>query len=343
MSSLHIAIQGDGVAACCCARLLLNRGLDVTFQKATRPSLPSLLVSPSTQNLMADVFDDGNIFAGFPVIRKRIVLWRNQTVPVTLPHSGVVASESQLLQRLWGRLEMPSETLPERDNDKADWLILSSRSAVNGKARQFGSRMATAAAVQLHPRTDPEACWVEALDDGWLFLLPNSAQAGSLISVGGSLYNLIGESRLVASQVKSLQVSSQSFPAYPRILDPLCGPGWLACGTSAMSFDPICGEGAGNAIREAILVSAAVGFLAGNPDCSSVLDHYSSRLLGGFLKHLHLCRDFYSSGPDCEWWNAELRLLEKGIDWTQQKLSTLTRSNVKPAFRLVGFDLQTAG
>ena len=31
------------------------------------------------------------------------------------------------------------------------------------------------------------------------------------------------------------------------------GSGWLACGTAAMGFDPICGDGTGYAVREGIL------------------------------------------------------------------------------------------
>ena len=335
-----ISIQGDGVAACCCARLLAKRGLPVTVQKASRPNLPSLLVSTSTQNLMVDVFGDESLFAGFPTIRKRTVLWRNQSEPVTVAHSGVVAAESILLERLWSNLEQLSPSADQPDSNEGNWVILSSKSGTNGYSHCFGSRSAIASAVELQAGTDPEACWVEALNGGWLFLLPTSRERASLISVGDTVSALLGQSRLVVDQVKSILSSTSGFPAYPRVLDPLCGRGWLACGTSAMGFDPICGEGAGNAVREAILLSAGLGFVAQGSEPEPVLEHYSTRLLGGFLKHLHLCRDFYSCGPDRDWWNGELKLLEQGITWTQQKLSGTLQPASMPRFRLVGFDLQ---
>ncbi len=335
-----ITIQGDGVAACCCARLLSNRGLPIDIERAARPNLPSLLVSTSTQNLMTDVFADRSLFAGFPLIRNRTVLWHNQQKALTVAHSGVVAAESVLLERLWAKLETSQLNNVETNVESPQWLVLSSKNSAKGDAQHFGSRMAIASTVNLNAETDTETCWMEALDHGWLFLLPTSGQHGSLISVGDSADSLLGKSRLIAAEVSSIQSSSHGFAAYPRVLDPLCGSGWLACGTNAMGFDPICGEGAGNAIREAILVSAALGALAEGADSGQVLDHYSTRLLGGFLKHLHLCKNFYSSGAERAWWNHELSCLEEGIHWTEQKLVSALQIQSAPRFRLVGFDLQ---
>jgi len=38
----------------------------------------------------------------------------------------------------------------------------------------------------------------------------------------------------------------------------LRGPDWLACGTAAVAFDPICGDGTAQAMREAILGCAVI-------------------------------------------------------------------------------------
>jgi flavin-dependent dehydrogenase len=63
------------------------------------------------------------------------------------------------------------------------------------------------------------------------------------------------------------------FSASPRIPAPLCGPGWLACGSAAMGFDPICGDGTAHAVREAILALAVIrGGDHGMPA------HYEARL-----------------------------------------------------------------
>ncbi|HEX4167365.1 MAG TPA: hypothetical protein VHZ55_18015 [Bryobacteraceae bacterium] len=184
--------------------------------------------------------------------------------------------------------------------------------------------------------TASETCWVESLDGGWLFLLPTCECTGSLIAVGDSATELLEHSRLVNPQIESLSAAGGRFAAYPRILDPLCAPGWLACGSAVMSFDPICGEGAGQAVREAILASALLEHWLNGHLLEGLLNHYSSRLLAGFLRHLVTCRRFYVSAHSSEWWQAELTAIESGIEWTRRRLSELPKSQ----YRLVDFALE---
>ncbi len=328
----QVAIYGSGIAACCCARLLQRRGFHVSVDPHTPASSPTLLINPSTQKLLADVFEaGGDLFSGLPVIRKRMVLWGDQS-PLALPHSGVVVNESALLARLWNKVRLPSI----HAHAEPDFAIHSTSRHALGIQQHFGSRIAHAVPVHMK-ETASDACWIESLQAGWLFLLPAGEHNGSLISIGEPPSNLLAQSRLVAPQIDSLVGSAAEFPAYPRVLDPLCAPRWLACGSAAMSFDPICGEGAGNAVREAILASAVVMENLASPlHPDRVLSHYSSRLLHGFLRHLDVCRRFYFSGRRTAWWDAELASLERGIAWAESRLSALP----EPQFRLVGFHLQ---
>src|SRR5258708_10950048 len=125
------------------------------------------------------------------------------------------------------------------------------------------------------------------------------------------------------------------FPASPRIVSPLCGPEWLACGTAAMAFDPICGDGTANAIREAILASAVVRAAARGEDTGPMLSHYETRLTIGFQRHLALCRDFYRTGHSGEWWEAELASLQEGLEWCARQ----TGGSPEFRYQLSGFDL----
>jgi hypothetical protein len=169
-----------------------------------------------------------------------------------------------------------------------------------------------------------------------LFLLPIGEESAWLLSVGGLLDDLMARSRLVADQIVEVAASPGKFPAHPRIADPLCGEGWLACGTAALGFDPLCGDGTGNAVREAILVSAAVRAIADGADVSAVLAHYRARLLGGFARHLEICQDFYSRGRCGDWWDQERVALQPGIEWSRQKLADAPASR----YRLNGFALE---
>jgi hypothetical protein len=188
-----------------------------------------------------------------------------------------------------------------------------------------------ALAVDVKDESDPPVCWIESLEAGWLFLTP-----GWLLAVGGTLESLFAQSRVVAAQIHAPNRTSREFPAYPRISDPLCGPGWLACGTAALAFDPLCGDGVGNAIREAILAAAVIRAIAKGAKVDDVLAHYRGRLLAGFMRHLELCRQFYAAGNSGPWWDAELDLILKGIEWCGRQMENETRFR----YRLNGFELQ---
>ena len=115
----------------------------------------------------------------------------------------------------------------------------------------------------------------------------------------------------------------------------LRGPGWVACGAAAMTFDPICGDGTAQAVREAILATATVSALANGGDPAKLLEHYDSILIAAMRRHLALCADFYRSGGDSAWWRGELETLVEGHRWCTERLMTAA----EPRFELQGFDL----
>jgi hypothetical protein len=195
----------------------------------------------------------------------------------------------------------------------------------------FGSRTASAVPVRLNDSSDPAACWIESLPDGWLFLAP-----GWLLSVGAPAETLLAGSRIVAIEIAERGASWGEFPAYARIASPLGAPGWLACGTAAMAFDPICGDGTAHAIREAILASAVIRALANGGHLDELLRHYEARLTAGFRRHLMLCRQFYLSGGTGALWRRELDAIHRGLQWSDARLGA------HPNFRyqLRGFELE---
>jgi hypothetical protein len=325
-----VAIHGDGIAACCCAYLLQQQGIAVSFNRRPHFNSPTLLINRSTQQLITDVFGDETTFSDLPTVQKRIVFWGSEPELATLPHYGIAISESVLLDRLWAKVK-PSHLL----SSGPEWSIYSTPKVPFGTQQQFGSRMATSIPVQLK-ETAGDTCWIESLDEGWLFLLPCAGAKGSLVAVGSSSGELLAQSRLIAQQIECEAGPGSQFLACPRIRQPLCGANWLACGSSAMGFDPVCGEGAGHAVREAILAVAALRAAIASPaSFSDLLAHYSSRLLAGFLRHLTVCRQFYVSARRGNWWDAELASLDQGIGWTRQQLAQLPQ----PQFRLDGFSL----
>jgi hypothetical protein len=102
-----VLVRGDGVAAVCCVQSLSACDLLVSIAKAIRPKLSAVLLSQGTQSLLIDLFIDGNLFQGLPQIRKRVVAWGGPGSQTTvLPHSALVISECDLLERLWSGFDL---------------------------------------------------------------------------------------------------------------------------------------------------------------------------------------------------------------------------------------------
>jgi hypothetical protein len=311
----------------------------VAFDRPSRPRLPAIMLSEAAVNLIADVFAHKDLFRDFPRIRSRVVLWGSDVAAVTLPHSAVVVSEQTLLDNI--RPHAASAQLGDELAAEPPWQVFASRPLPPGSVEErFGTRVARAWAVELRDGIG-QGCWTESVDDGWLFLIGSGDSKGWLLSVGGTADAVLGRSRLIAKQIERLGDSGGEFPAFPRMIAPLCGRGtdgghWLACGTAAMAFDPICGDGTAHAVREAILAAAVIRAISAGAPADEVFAHYESRLAAGFQRHLMNCIDFYRSGGNGPWWIAELRELERGVAWCANRMSRF------PAFRyrLNGFELE---
>ena len=312
-----MVIRGDGVAAYCCAYLLGKAGLEVRLEPVDRPRLPAIMLSDHALALIRDIFDRPDLFREAHRILKRMVAWGPDSTPLALDHSAVVVSEEQLFGEL-----RPGVALQESDVDKSGWTVFASRPLpALAEEHPFGSRMASATTVSLQDGSMTATCWIESLENGWLFLIPNAPESAWLLAVGSSPDALLDESRVIREQIKQTHAgNARAFPAYPRIVAPLCGDRWLACGTAAMAFDPLCGDGTAHAVREAILASAVIRAVSGDGPHDSILAHYEARLTAGFRRHLELCREFYTSGGG-PWWRRELELIQQGMAWCDNRLS----------------------
>lgn len=329
---MDVVIRGDGVAAYCCAHLLHKAGLRVALEHVDRPRLPAIMLGEQALALIRDVFEQPGLFHDLPRIETRIVAWGPGAKAVAVAHSAVVVSEEVLLENIRPSL------LPEcNPTQEARWTVFAARPLPAHTVEHcFGSRMASTVPVALKHSSDPGACWIESLEDGWLFLVPNSPRSGWLLAVGGAPEVLAGQSRVVAAEIAHCSSSLGQFPAYARIASPLCAPGWLACGPAAMAFDPICGDGTAHAIREAILASAVIRALANGGSAGALLSHCEARLTAAFRRHLVLCRGFYQSGGATPLWRAELDAIDHGIEWCDARLGM----HVSFRYRLRGFELE---
>src|SRR5213593_578467 len=330
---MKIALRGDGIAALTCAYLLQSAGFEVSIERSPRPYLPALMLSASSQTLFRDVLRLQDAFSRLPRIQKRVVKWGPRLEPVSLPHSAVIVSEQFLLELAAPKL-FPVNAISD---DPTVWTIISLRPLPESVVEcGFGSQIATVAPVQLEKSSDSTACWIESLEGGWLFLMPDAPGSGWLMSVGGPLNAHLEESQIIARQIRGLGNPRREFPSYPRIAWPLCGEHWLACGTTALAFDPLCGDGTANAIREAILASAVVRAAARGANVNTLRAHYQARLAAGFKRHLALCLEFYQSGGVGPWWDSISDSLKQGLAWCEHQLSSAGEFR----YRLRGLELE---
>jgi hypothetical protein len=323
-----VLIRGGGVAARCCEALLQRAGLPVQRLESDRGRVPAILVGSSAQTLLVEVFGAPDLWAGAWRIHHRVVLWGGRD-PVKLPHAATVVSEQQLLSRL------ESAGLPsEGEIEEPSWTIETATMPPTGELIRFGDRPAEAVEATLTPAADPHACLMEAAEGGWLFVLPYCESRAWILAAGATASQLLGESQLARRWVGEATESRGSFPAAPRLIEPLCGPGWLACGSAAMGFDPLCGDGTGHAVREAILAAAVIE-AAGREPAQELVEEFRLRLQGGMVRHLAQCEEFYRSGYDSAWWR---RQAEDALDGL--KRLRVAANGVMGRFVLEGFGLR---
>lgn len=324
---MKVAIRGSGVAATSCAHLLARSGIAAELVASGRPSVPAVMLSDSALALLRDVLDRPDLFADKPRITRRIVAWgTDEALP--LPHGAITISETDLDAAL-----APASSLAM---GRPDITLHTAAPFPAGELRRFGARSAEAAPVTLRFPEDRSACWIEAVGEGWLFLIPaGGSDAAWLLGVGASLARLVAQSRHISSRLDQLGVTSSRFDVCPRLQSALQGEDWLACGTAAIAFDPICGDGAAQALREAILAAAVITAWRDGGDMAALRAHHESMLVATMRRHLRLCADFYRSGGTSDWWRTQVASLAEGFDWCTSRLASMP----EPRYQLQDFRL----
>lgn len=330
-----VQILGNGIAAVASSRLLADSSIQFRSELDSRPGMAAILIGTQTQSLLKEIFQDVDCLSLAHPIESRTVLWGESASAVTLPHRGLVISEPLLLDSLWQRVPaQPESPAMPADEEQSIFSIITANADFNAcEEFSFGQRKATVHQVFLRDAIDRHACVIESVASGWLFLLPLSADRAALLSVSiyASPQDQLAQSRLVKDRIDAIIPSNETpvFPCAPRLSLPLATERALRCGSAAMRFDPVCGEGAGNALREAFLAAAVITALESGEPIDKLSAHYSTRLLVGFFRHLQICRSFYATGGTDKFWLSELSLLDAGIVRVKELLAKMPR----PSYR----------
>lgn len=320
-----VEIAGGGVAAACCDHLLRQAGADVRRDRHARTAVPALMLSDPARALLRDCLAQPALFADKPRITRRIVAWGGQE-PVALPHQAVMLGAGNL------DFALPAGLVP---TDPAAFTIAAARSPVDAPMERFGDRIGETAPVRLLDPTDSDACWVEAVEDGWLFMIPAREDSGWLLAIGASCAHLLDQSRHLAPRIAADTERAAQFDTTPRMLRSMARNRSLACGSASMAFDPICGDGTALAVRQAILASAIAVACHEGEDEALLLAHYRAMMTAAMRRHLRLCSEFYATGGTGPWWRTQQDALADGFAACSARLER----EPPPRFALDGFRL----
>lgn len=346
-------LRGQGVAVATAAHLLQRAGFAFAREPGLRRPVPVIMLSDPALALLRDVFGNAALFADKTRIERRVVRWGSPEA-VEMPHGAVVVSEDNLSNVLdmfpRGNVAKRSSAKSERaklnmlethgkiqhcNEFNGSFLVHAMQPFPQEETLRFGQRLSATARVTLKADAPPQTCWIEAVDAGWLFLIPDGFGQALLLAVGGDPQMLAQGAPLIGPLIESLEPSGGTFDTSPRMLAQLAGDGWLACGTAAIAFDPICGDGTAQAAREGILASAVIAALARGEDADALATHYHSLLLASLRRHLQLSLPFYANGGAGPWWHEQYAAAREGYDRTTALLANLP----EPRFALHGFDL----
>lgn len=324
-------LRGQGVAVATAAHLLDRAGFAFCREPGLRRPVPVIMLSDPALALLRDVFGDAKLFADRPRIEQRVAKWGSAKA-VAMPHGAVVVSEDDIgiVLDLF-----PRGNIQQSNDFNAKFAVQAMPPFSSGETLRFGERLSATARVTLKADAPARTCWIEAVDAGWLFLIPDGFDRAWLLAVGGSPEALAQTAPLIGPLIDTLEPTGGQFDTSPRMLAQLAGDDWLACGTAAIAFDPICGDGTAQAAREGILAAAVIGALARGEAPALLATHYHSLLLASLRRHLQLSLPFYANGGAGRWWHEQYAAAKAGYEQTTALLAKLP----EPRFSLHGFDL----
>jgi 2-polyprenyl-6-methoxyphenol hydroxylase-like FAD-dependent oxidoreductase len=196
--------------------------------------------------------------------------------------------------------------------------------------------------VGLRAGVDASLACIEVTADGWVFMAPvahDRAFVQAMVAdVGpepqGQLESALAATREIRGRLTPSVERVTAFEAAPSIAESVCRPGWIAVGDRAMAMDPVCGDGVGYALRDAILGAAVLDAIASGEDTAGCLAHFQSRLEAAFVRHLKACHELYSRAGFGRAWDSELEACARGA-----QLDTRASARAQFRFGLRGFTL----
>jgi flavin-dependent dehydrogenase len=324
---LNISIAGTSIAGLCTARLLAKNNIDVElFLPKISSSNPIVVLNGVTVSLILDIWRmPKRSFDYLPMIEYHHIKWGEEEERARKERS-VITENLRLIYLFFHILldQYPDlihakfiddwNFVRERalkQNDKhTNWMVdASGKIAIVSKLYgsdkfTFGKRHLVSGVVPLKNLNESNSSWIETTMDGWIYLAQLGERKGliqAMIVDQLSLEEILTKTHIIKRYITKKFIQKACFNGSPTLLNEPCGPGWMAVGEAAISFDPISGEGVGNAIRGAMWTSSILKAVISGFSAVDCLKHYSYRLKKAFFHHLNECINLYSIFSSASW------------------------------------------
>ena len=296
MSARGVLVRGHGLAALAAAAVLSRQGMAFAMTTGAAPCRLVTLNRP-TQDLIGDVFGAG-VVEGLGACGSRRVDWLPgvDTDGNVDPDARVVELDV-LLARLRRSIGPVSSSLEH----VLSTLVAAGRNT-NGRlvaAPPLATGVWEHLTLGAQKRVSLEGGQrIFAGDDGWIFLAPRPD--GSCFVQATVLPG--DESSAISMVARALNRSPAAVPSADQWIDtaPALGSavgsaGELRAGESAVIYDPLCGDGCGNAIRSGVLAAAVATRAIIHPSEETALrEWYRARQHQNFLAHMQACMAAYA-------------------------------------------------
>jgi hypothetical protein len=329
---MDILILGRSLAALTAAWLLCEKGIRPIICGISLRSTRRIALNASTVELIESLFGihlTANESARW-IHRRSMIGWGDeQEAPREWPSLAIEANEltadieRTLLQRVGDQVAFATAA-PAQDQAMVIDTIGPHHPCYRNLTGRltFGRRAATACTLRT---TRPfDEVLVERTADSWLILLPATMDCGTLYVVTAAQEPDPEDSIVKAIECSSLrgEVADRT-PAQPWHLVapvlhyPLATRHCIRAGEAAFTFDPLCGDGAGYAIRSGVLASTVAADVLRKE--LRGLDYYQFRLNRAFRAHLEACLECYAgwNTPD---WRHEVDSMSRGVTFLTETM-----------------------
>ena len=312
---LNISVAGSGVAAAVSGLLAARAGHQVQAEVAGHP-LERIVAAPRATVELIEELTGICIPRALPSrwLRARRVAWEK-------PHFSSVAHETLVFdaQALAGIVASRIDTArPARTGAREKmgrgWKLLAGGRSANPGRITAGGRRAAAGWVDALAGVDGCEMLVACVPHGWLAACPHPDGGISLASVHPAHLQLVTQDALEQAvdhlwpgRGRKVEMRGSRWIAVAPSFQPGCASDThLDVGESAVTFDPILGDGTGHAVRGALLATSVMEAIAAGANERDCLAHYRSRLAHAFAQHVRNSATHYAGAWNAAVWREEI-------------------------------------